>query len=96
MEYLVTSSKCLRKVIRGSITIDSLSAGETKVLTIKFTDGISEDAVCVTSAVDWPIESSVQCVGNAHQTDYDGYVIVSVTNQSETSISNVDLNYLVL
>jgi hypothetical protein len=89
MDYLVTTSKCLRKTFRGSITIDSISAGETKVITINFEDALSEDAVCVTSAVGWPLESSVQAV-NTHA------VIISVTNQSETGIANVDLNYLVL
>lgn len=89
MDNFIKDNKCKRTVIRGSEHIDSISAGETKVITISFNDDLPDDAVCVTSAVGWPLESSVQCVNT-------NSVIVTVTNQSETGIANVDLNYLVL
>lgn len=89
MDNLIKDNKCKRSIIRGSEHIDSISAGETKVITISFTEDLSDDAVCITSAVGWPLESSVQCIET-------NAVIVSVTNQSETGVSNVDLNYVVL
>lgn len=89
MDNLIKDNKCKRSIIRGTEHIDSISAGETKVITISFTEDLSNDAVCITSAVGWALESSVQYIDT-------NAVIVSVTNQSETGVSDVDLNYVVL
>lgn len=96
-EYLVKSNKCFRKLYRGSVTVESINADETKVITIKFEDELNADAVCVVSATGWPVLANVQEIGNAAgASDHIGYVIVSITNQSQVSISSVDINYLVL
>lgn len=96
-EYLVKGNKCFRKLYRGSVTVESVAADETKVITIKFEDELNTDAVCVVSATGWPVLANVQDIGNAARaSDHIGYVIVSITNQSQVSISSVDINYLVL
>lgn len=96
-EYLVKSNKCFRKLYRGSVTVESVGAGETKVITIKFEDELNTDAVAVCTSTGWPLLTNVQAIGNAvAASDHKGYIIVSITNQSETSISSVDINYLVL
>lgn len=96
-EYLVKGNKCFRILYRGSVTVESVGAGETKIITIKFEDALNTDAVCVVSATGWPVLANVQEIGNAAgASDHIGYVIVSITNQSETSISSVDINYLIL
>jgi hypothetical protein len=97
IEFLVESSKCFRKLYRGSVTVESVGADETKVITIKFEDALNTDAVCVVSATGWPVLANVQEIGNAAgASDHIGYVIVSITNQSQIGISSVDINYLIL
>lgn len=89
MDNLIKDNKCMRAIIRGTEHIDSISAGETKVITITFDDFLDDDAVCVTTAHGWPLESSVQSIT-------DKSIIISVTNQSGVGIANVDLAYLVM
>ena len=97
MDNLIKDNKCKRKAIRGTIRIEDVGAGVTKAATIKLQEELPADAVCVISSTTWPVESSVQMIGNNTQaSDYTGYVIVSVTNQSETGVSYVDFNYLIL
>ena len=96
-ENLVRNNKCFSELFRGTYTIEGgINASETKIITIQIEDELRSGAVCIANSVDWPLRVEVQEVGNNTQsTEYTGFSIVSVTNESGTAISgDVDINYL--
>jgi hypothetical protein len=97
MQYFVKDNKCFRSVIRGTVKVDSVAAGATELVTLKFDEELSADSVCMVTAQEYPLQPEVLAVGNAAPgAEYKGYVLVNVTNPSETGVSNVNLNYIIL
>lgn len=97
MENLVRNNKCFSELFRGTYTITGgINASETKIITIQIEDELRSGMVCIANSVDWPLRVEVQEVGNnTISTEYTGFAIVSVTNETGTSIGgNVDINYL--
>lgn len=87
----VKDNKCFGNVIRGTHTIESISAGETKVVTIELSEEIRTDMICVVNSWEWPLHAEVQAIGNS--VDNEGYAILTVINEGGTSIANATLNY---
>lgn len=87
----VKDNKCYGNVIRGTHTIESISAGETKVVTIELSEEIRTNMICVVNSWEWPLHAEVQAIGNS--VDNEGYAILTVINEGDTSIANAQLNY---
>lgn len=87
----VKDNKCYGNVIRGTHTIESISAGETKVVTIELSEEIRTDMICVVNSWEWPLHAEVQAIGNS--VNNEGYAILTVINEGSTSIANAQLNY---
>ena len=87
----VKDNKCFGRVIRGTHTIESISAGETKVVTIQLSEEIRSDMICVVNSWEWPLHAEVQAIGNS--VNHEGYAILTVINEGSTSIANAKLNY---
>lgn len=87
----VKDNKCYGNVIRGTHTIESISAGETKVVTIELSEEIRTDMICVVNSWEWPLHAEVQAIGNS--VNNEGYAILTVINEGDTSIANAQLNY---
>lgn len=91
MLNFVKDNKCYSKVIRGTYTVDSINAGETKVVTISITEKISASAICVVNSWEWPLHAEVQAIGNS--VNDEGYAILTVINEGGSAIANAKLNY---
>lgn len=97
MDNLVKDNYCKKSLIRGTHTIESISAGETKVITLEFQEELSENAVCVCSGAVGFLNCEVLSLGNASPgADHKGYVILNVTNPSETGEANASFNYAII
>ena len=54
MQYFVKDNKCFRSVIRGTVKVDSVAAGATELVTLKFDEELSADSVCMVTAQEYP------------------------------------------
>jgi len=98
MDNLIKDNYCKKSLIRGTHTIESISAGETQLVSLEFQEEFNEGAVCVCTGNDYPLKCEVLAVGNAlpSVTTHRGYVILNVTNPGESGLANVEFNYVIL